>query len=205
MRNFFRIVILLALTLPAAHADSDGNSHLKTTTQASSKLPLTSIFDSEGTRISLPQVTQNQPAVTILYRGSWCPYCIKHLKEIQENLSAFEAQGLKVVAISPDKPSNAKAMIQKYGFTFDVLSDPEMKLGNAFGMGFTLDQKTRDMLKSYEIDVEAASGFNHYQLPHPAVFISDAQNNIVFTHSNPDYKQRMSAKKILTAANKILN
>ena len=202
MKPILTFLTLIALSINSTHADSDGHATQEQSTP--STLPLTSIFSSEGARISLPQVTQNQPAVIIVYRGSWCPYCMKHLKDLQENIGAFEALGIKVIAISPDKPATATAMKKKFGFTFDVLSDPEMKLGNKLDLGFTLDQQTREKYKGYGIDLEEASGFNHYQLPHPSIFITDAQNNIVFKHSNPDFKERMSAQEILNKAAKAL-
>ena len=48
-----------------------------------------------------------------------------------------------------------------------------------------------------EIDLQKASGEDHYQLPVPAVILVGKDGKIQFIHVNPDYRQRLASKVIL--------
>jgi peroxiredoxin len=81
-----------------------------------------------------------------------------------------------------------------------LLSDAQMNAARAFGIAFRVDDATVQKYKEYNIDLEAASGATHHELPVPAVFIIDRNGVIRFAHWDPDYKVRMKGEEILAAA-----
>jgi peroxiredoxin len=55
-------------------------------------------------------------------------------------------------------------------------------------------------LREYGEDLEATTGTKEHELPVPSVFIIDTSGTIRFVYSNPDYKIRLSADALWTAA-----
>jgi len=55
----------------------------------------------------------------------------------------------------------------------------------------------------YGVDLEAASGQKHHQLPVPAVFIIDRAGVIRFVYANPDYTVRITPDALLEAAQQV--
>jgi len=75
-----------------------------------------------------------------------------------------------------------------------------MNAARAFGVAFRVDAAGLAKFQEYGVDLEAASGQSHHQLPVPAVFIIDRSGVIRFVHANPDYTTRISAEALLAAA-----
>ncbi len=86
---------------------------------------------------------------------------------------------------------------------FTLLSDASMSAARAFGIAFRVDDATFARYKSFGIDLEAASGQTHHELPVPAVFILDRAGVIRFAHANPDYTVRLAAEPLLEAARSV--
>ena len=70
----------------------------------------------------------------------------------------------------------------------------------AFGIAFQLSDDEFRMYQEYGIDLEAASGQKHHQLPVPSVFLVEAGGKIQWVYSNPDYEIRPDNAAILKAA-----
>jgi peroxiredoxin len=69
--------------------------------------------------------------VVVIYRGRHCPLCRKHLTELNDRLSEFEAMGMPPVAISADTLDKAETEAKEEGWRFPV------------GYGLTLDDMRR--------------------------------------------------------------
>lgn len=68
-----------------------------------------------GERWILSKELLKGPIVLIFYRGQWCPFCNRHLSELQDSLAVLKELGVQVVAISPEKPEKINLTIQKTG------------------------------------------------------------------------------------------
>ncbi|MDA3960439.1 MAG: peroxiredoxin-like family protein [Planctomycetota bacterium] len=162
-------------------------------------LPALTLTDAGGTAVNLRAAVAEQPVVLIFYRGGWCPYCNTHLAELGAGHEQIAATGWQVIAISPDAPEQLAATNNKHHLPYRLLSDADASAIRAFGLAFTVDEATRDKYRGYNIDLEAASGHSHYQLPHPAVYLVDQSGTIRYAHHNQDYKQRLSLAQVLSA------
>jgi len=97
-------------------------------------------------------------------------------------------ENVKLFAISVDSPdisTNFAAKIAADGkgaINFPILSDPEHKVIDAFGL--------RD--PSYE-------GQKVYGIPHPAVYVIDKQGKVAWARIESDYKQRPTNEEIRAA------
>lgn len=162
--------------------------------------PAAKLRDAQGQTVDLAEQYAARPTVLIFYRGGWCPYCTAHLAEVAKAEAKLIEMGLQVIAVSPDKPEKIAETPNKADFQYQILSDSDMALSQAFGLAFKVDDATIEKYKEYGIDLQAASGLDHHQLPVPAVYIVDTAGKIQFAHADPNYKERLAIGKLMAAA-----
>lgn len=154
----------------------------------------------DGSEVALLKLVSEKPTVLIFYRGGWCPFCNRHLQSLAGIEEDLNRSGVRLLAISPDKPEKLKATPDRKKLGYRLLSDSDAAVAKGFGIAFKVDDATVEKYKGFGIDLEAASGRDHHMLPHPAVFVVDTSGKIRFAHVNPDYKVRLEPSKILEAA-----
>ncbi len=108
--------------------------------------------------------------------------------------------GIQVIAISPDQPAKIRETLQKHNLSYQLVSDSTMAAAEAFRIAYKVDDATRKMLTQNGIDLEAASGEKHHELPVPAVFLVATNSVIQFEYVNPDYSVRVHPDLLLAAA-----
>ena len=158
----------------------------------SSTIPDVSVKNTDGENLNLRDIVKDQPTIFVFYRGGWCPYCNSHLADLKKIEDDLAKEGYKVFAISADRPELLKKTMDKNELTYTLLSDAPMTAAKAFGIAFKMDDKTVERYKSYDIDIEKDSGYDHHLLPAPAVFLVDQEGVIKFT----DFKRINNGKKI---------
>jgi len=79
-----------------------------------------------------------------------------------------------------------------------------MAAARAYGIAFTVDAVGLAQFASFGIDLEAASGETHHQLPVPSVFVY-RDGIMQFQHVNPDYKIRLDGDVLLAAVRAAAN
>ena len=62
-------------------------------------IPDVSVKTIEGTTTALKEIIAEQPTVLIFYRGGWCPYCSRHMAELQKIESQIVDIGYQILAI----------------------------------------------------------------------------------------------------------
>lgn len=163
-------------------------------------LPDVQVWDEEGQPLSLLELAKQKPTVLVFYRGGWCPYCTTQLMALAEIESQILAAGYQIVALSPDQPSVIKATPDHDQLRYRLLSDHQVTAARALGLSFQVPADLVENYKNeYQIDIEAASGETHHLLPHPAVFLTDAQGVIRFAHIDSNYRVRLSSEALLSA------
>ena len=91
--------------------------------------------------------------------------------------------------------------VGELGYT--LFSDSEMSAARAFGIAFQLDPDMLERYKGYGVDLAAAAGRDHHQLPVPSVFLVEKGGTVRWVYSNPDYKVRPDNAQLLGAARKL--
>jgi peroxiredoxin len=122
------------------------------------------------------------------------------LVQLREIESELNKAGFQVICISPDQPSKVRETIQKHNLKFLVLSDSKMTASRAFLIAYQVDDATLKVLAEHGINLEAASGEKHHQLPVPAVFLVAPNGVIQFEYVNPDYSVRVHPDVLLAVA-----
>jgi peroxiredoxin len=115
------------------------------------------------------------------------------LVQLRDTESQFSSLGFQIIAVSPDRQAKARETIEKHKIAFTVLSDSEMTASRAFGIAYKVDDATLKLLAQNGIDLEAASGEKHHELPVPAVFLV-AMNGLIQVriHQPRLYRSRAS-------------
>lgn len=181
----------------------------KTVDQASGlkigqKAPMFEAIDASGNEFILKNEIKNQPVVVIFYRGYWCPVCNKHLSQIQDSLQLIMEKGVKVVAISPEKPEYLDKMSEKTGAEFTLLYDENNNIAKAYDVNFKPSSK---QLFTYNVilgaDLKNTHSDDSQQLPIPATYLINKDGKIVWRQFDRDYHKRASVKDILKAVDNL--
>ncbi len=142
--------------------------------------------DQSGRPVSLAALLKQGPVIVTFYRGFWCPFCNKYLKQLQDSVAAA---GGRIIAISPESPEFARKTAEKTGATYPIVSDADGRLITAYRVGFTLDAAMLDKYKGYGIDLKANHG-GRAELPVPATYLVGTDGRIRFVHFDQNYKNR---------------
>ena len=104
------------------------------------------------------------------------------------------------MALSADRPEKMLKSLEVKNLGYGLYSDSALAAARAFGIAFQLDAKGVAKMQRFGIDLEAASGQDHHQLPVPSVFLVDADGIVRWRYSNPDYRVRPDNGSLLSAA-----
>lgn len=113
--------------------------------------------------------------------------------------------GFRVIALSPDRPEKLTGSLKVGDPGYTLYSDSDLDAARAFGIAFQVDAAQLEAYRGYGIDLAAASGREHHQLPVPAVFLVDDGGTIRWVYSNPDYRVRPENAKLLEAARRLVS
>jgi len=118
----------------------------------------------------------------IFYRGYWGPFCNSELRGIQEQLTAFNGLGIRLVAVSVDAPDVSAELCRKAGYTYTFLSDP-----NA------------EVIRRYDL-VHPGGGVNGQDIARPAEFLLDSSGVVRWVNLTEDFRVRATPEEMLKAA-----
>src|SRR5271170_4341638 len=163
-------------------------------------IPDVSLRTMEDKSVRLRQLIADKPAVLVFYRGGWCPFCNMHLQSLSSIKDDLAKEGVQLIAISMDQPSKLRETSEKDKLDYTLLSDSDASAVKAFGISFVVDDAMLAKMKSFNVDLDAATGNSNHILPHPAVFVVNTKGVICFVHVNTDFRVRLEAAKVLEAA-----
>lgn len=187
-------IVMFATTIGYAQDNMGKPEGLK----VGDKAPDFTIKNSNGSEtFNLSKALKKGPVVLVFYRGQWCPFCNKHLSQLNDSLSQIQAKGATVVAISPETDENIAKTVEKTKASFAILHDEQLVVMKSYKVNFGVDANTVERYKKYGIDFNQVNGNNGANLPVPATYIIGKNGNIKYVFFNPDYQKRASVKEIL--------
>ena len=99
------------------------------------KAPDFELTDTEGQRVSLRDLRRNGPVIVVFYYGYYCSHCVAQLFALEDDLSKFAKQGVRIVALSADPSRQTAERFRQYGrFHFPVLSDRDNRVAEQYGV-----------------------------------------------------------------------
>lgn len=167
---------------------------------AGERAPEFTLEGPDGEPVSSAALLAHGPLVVSFFRGVWCPYCNMELQALQDALPTFRALGASLIAISPQTKPNSRKSIRQNGLEFPILSDPENRIADAFGLRFRMPDYLinlyRDVLRN---DLPSSNGDPSWTLPMPARFVIGQDRVIRYAEVNPDYTHRPEPEDMLPA------
>jgi peroxiredoxin len=149
------------------------------------------LLDPHGTVMRLSHLLAQGPVVVTFYRGAWCPYCHLALRAYQQALGELLAEGATLVAISPQTPYYSRALAEKLGLTFALLSDTGNQVARQFGLVFSIDEALHGSHKQVGADLPAFNGKDSWDLPMAGTFLVDQSGIVRLAFVDPDFTRRL--------------
>jgi len=160
-------------------------------------LPDGILLDVHGATTSLYKTMGDGNAIVTFYRGGWCPYCNLQLHSYATHLKKFEALGGKLIAISPETPSEALSTIEKDKIEFAVLSDDGNQYARTLKISYKLEPDLVSVYRQFDIDLTKNQGVDSWELPLAATFVINKEKVIQYAFVDVDYKKRAEPSKLI--------
>jgi hypothetical protein len=106
--------------------------------------------------------------------------------QLQEKMPAFEALGIRVLALSYDEPDALKAFQEAYGITYTLLSDPDSRVIRDYGILNTLI---------------AEDDHPWFGIPFPGTYVVDVEGIVTHTFFENNLVLRVGPEELLRAVN----
>ena len=151
-----------------------------------SPIPLLNVVDQFGDKQQLANILGEKGAIIVLFRSAdWCPFCKRHLLELNAVAQNFKKLGYGVTAISYDAPKILLRFSQNKKLHFSLLSDQHVESFKALNV----------VNKKYE------PGARHYGIPYPGVIVVDKDGVVVHKYFFEGYRNRVKFKQLLKELN----
>jgi len=168
--------------------------------QAGTVLPDAELLDVDGAATTLYAAVGDGPAVLVFYRGAWCPYCNIALSAYQEQLlPQLTERGIRLIAVSAQKPDGSLTMQQKNGLAFTVVSDPGNAIAGRLGILTRPSPEARAAQLQLGLDLTNVNADGTVTLPMPATVILDASHAVRWIDVHPDYSTRTEPWQVIGA------
>lgn len=162
-------------------------------------VPPVTAKDLDGRTISLADLTSKGPTLVVFYRGGWCPFCNFQIRELAAAAPQFAAHGLRLLAVSVDRPDEGVKTRAQYTLPFPVLSDSDLAFVNGFNVANHVTSEEVARLGRFGMDLEASSARTHHVIAVPSLFLIDRAGVVRWAHADTDYKTRPTPAQILSA------
>jgi len=78
---------------------------------------------------------KNKKPVLLFFWTTWCPFCLKELKALNNSLFDLSKKGVELLAINTsERENNAKRVAKNYNLVFRVFLDEDGSVADAFGV-----------------------------------------------------------------------
>jgi len=192
-------LLVILVSVPALAGIPDSPQQVQPLS-VGARAPIFSARTTEGTLRTFEPNSYKKPLVVIFYRGGWCPYCNAQLSDLHLVEPKLRKSGFEIVFLSTDRPELLYSSLKATDIHYTLLSDNRLEAAKSFHVAYHVDDATLAKMREYGVDLEASTGTKQHELPVPSVFIIDTSGTIRFVYSNPDYKIRLGADELWTAA-----
>jgi peroxiredoxin len=132
--------------------------------------------DGDPEPFTLSEHLDDAPLVLAFFPGAFTPPCKEEMSHFQDDIDAYREMGATLYGISVDSPFAQKAFREENGFEFDMLSD-----------------SNKEVIDAYDVEIDFAD-MGYYGLAQRAVFVVDSDGEITYKwvaddpHTQPDFE-----------------
>ncbi|WP_394176844.1 peroxiredoxin-like family protein [Thalassotalea litorea] len=158
----------------------------------------------DGKKVAFNEIVDGKPTVLFFYRGGWCPFCNVQMGQLQAIEKDLVDLGYQLIGVSTDSPADLQKSMTKEELSYQLLSDFDSQMSQAFGLAFFTSQSVTDRYLG-KMDLQNplqknAAGEERLVLPAPAVYVIDGDGMVHFQYVNPNFKVRLDPQLLLMAA-----
>jgi peroxiredoxin len=167
-----------------------------------SKAPDFKAKDQNGNEIVFKDLRKKGNVIVVFTRGSWCPYCNRFLRHLQDSSELIKAKHGQLIVITPEWHEGIDSVVSKTGATFPIIYDSAMKITNGYNSSYRVEDKTVIRYKDSNPSIDLLKINNQRKeayLPITAVYVVNDEGSVTFRYFEEDYKKRVSVKEILQA------
>jgi peroxiredoxin len=172
------VLVLAALLAGCPGRDEAVDPATPVGTEVGERAPPLSGVAADGRDYEL-RPARGESTVIVFFRGFHCGLCRVRLQELQMNLDEYQASGARVVAVTPDEPTQVQRAVEELGLGFPVVSADSAVLAS-WGL----------------IDGERA-------LPLPASYLLDSRGVVVYRHVGRNAADRAHDIEILAVLQQV--
>jgi len=152
--------------------------------------PAIKVINTERQNASIEKLSKNNGLIILFFRSAdWCPYCKKHLIELNEHAKQFTQLGYGLAAISYDSADILQSFAVQQSISYPLLSDQKVQTMHAYNI----------------VNTQYVQGDDHYGIPYPGVVVIDKTGKVMHKHFFKGYKKRVKFSALyqqLKVANK---
>lgn len=128
----FAVVLFIALFACGAKPSMGAT---QVALQPGERIPMFALKDQAGKRENFDSLKGPNGLLLIFSRSAdWCPLCKSQLIDFESSRKNFEAKGIRIVSVTYDSPEVLRLFARRKNIEFELLSDPDSKLIDAFGV-----------------------------------------------------------------------
>jgi peroxiredoxin len=152
------------------------------------KAPALVVIEQNKLPVNIGDLSAEKGLIILFFRSAdWCPFCKRHLIELNEYADKFKALGYGVAAISYDTPEILTKFSQMHKLTYPLLSDQ----GAA-------------TVKAYDIlNDQYKVGDENYGIPYPGVVVITPDGNIDHKYFFEGYRKRVKFHDLYQQLNSV--
>lgn len=151
----------------------------------------------DGKPISVRDLLAKGPLVINFFRGRWDPFCVTELEAWREVDPQLEANGVGLVAISPQTQKHNAFTVHQHKLRFPVLSDAGNRVARAFGLVYVVPPEQKKLYKAVFINLPLTNGDESWELPLPATYGIAANGKVLYAKAYADYTRRPEIAEVL--------
>ncbi|KGJ92685.1 peroxiredoxin family protein [Colwellia psychrerythraea] len=138
--------------------------------------PKISVLNTQEQAVNIKELSGERGLIILFFRSAdWCPFCKKHLIELNEHAEQFTKLGYGLAAISYDNTDILTTFADQKNISYPLLSDQKVQTMQAYSI----------------VNSEYVPGSDHYGIPYPGVVVIDSQGNVIHKHFFKGYKKRV--------------
>jgi peroxiredoxin Q/BCP len=100
--------------------------------ETGTKAPDFTLVNQDEQNVSLADYA-GKKVIVYFYPAASTPGCTTQACDFRDNINSLKSAGYTVLGISPDSPKKLKSFKDKEGLNFELLSDPDNKVQEAYG------------------------------------------------------------------------
>ncbi|MBV1908608.1 MAG: peroxiredoxin family protein [Kangiellaceae bacterium] len=185
LKSWFRVIPLFLSILFSFNAYA-ALTEIEAGPKLGSPLPKLAVLDQFSNKQKIENVSGSKGTVIVVFRSAdWCPFCKRHLLELNPLADKFNSKGYGVTAISYDSPEILRAFAQENELNFRLLSDQNAKSFEALNV----------------LNAKYPPSDKHYGIPYPGVIVVDNKGLVTHKYFYEGYKKRVKFEQLLRQLN----